>query len=359
MKQFLLLFTAIALLVVLFWRMRLHETPVFASSASTSLTVPMSEKYRGVNWVGGDSVTREQMETLKQYNVNWIAQTPFGWQRDYNSPEVMLSRSNRAYWGERDKGLIHTTTLARQAGIKTLLKPHIWLMNRDGGKWLGDIAMESEADWQQWFANYRVFILHYAHLAEAQQMEALCIGTELYLPAAKREQDWRNLIQEIRKVYKGKLTYAANWNKEFEEIKFWDALDFIGIQGYFPLTRIQNPSVEALRRGWQGHMKSIEKVQRRYGKPIVFTEIGYKNTPDAAIEPWLWPDRKVEDVPLSEQTQANAYEALYQQFWQQPWFGGTFIWKWYPRLRPNRRDHLDFTPQDKPASHVMAQWYGK
>ncbi len=105
--------------------------------------VAAAQKMRGVNWVAGDSITLEQLQELQSHNVTWIAQTPFGWQKAYNSPEVRQSRDERVYWGERDSGVIHTTKLAKQLGIKTLLKPHIWLMERDSGKWLGDIQMQS------------------------------------------------------------------------------------------------------------------------------------------------------------------------------------------------------------------------
>lgn len=355
MKKSLLAGVIITLVMLVLLGAGLGTKPV--SHLATEGIKP-ENKFRGVSWVAGDSVTLEELAQVKKYNVTWIAQTPFGWQKAYNQPEIMIYRGNRVYWGERDKGLIHTTQLAKQLGLKTLLKPHIWLMDRGSGKWVGDVQMQTEEEWQLWFKNYSEFILHYARLAEAQQIEALCIGTELYLPAVKREKDWRKLIGEIREVYKGQLTYAANWYKEYEEIKFWDELDFIGIQAYFPLTQKTEPDVEELRQGWIAHQNTIASLQSKYKKPVVFTEIGYKSTPDAAIEPWQWPDRNWQQMQLSEQTQANAYEAMFQQFWQQPWFGGTFIWKWYPRLRQNRRDHLDFTPQQKPAAEVMGRWYG-
>jgi len=317
--------------------------------------------YRGVNWVAGDSITPDHLTALTAQNIQWIAQTPFGWQRSYNLPEVRLStHHNKDYWGESDQGLVHTTRLAKQVGIKTLLKPHIWLMDRSGNKWLGDIEMTSEADWQAWFKNYTIFILHYAQLAEANQMEALCIGTELMKPAVTREKEWRQLIKDIRKVYRGQLTYAANWYLEYEQIQFWDALDFIGVQGYFPLTKKTNPSLTELRAGWKPYLADLEKIAQKYQKPIVFTEVGYKSTPDAAIEPWKWPDRSLElSNNKSLETQAFCYEALFRTLWHQPWFAGSFIWKWYPQVRENGREQHDFTPQQKPAEKILATWYGK
>ncbi|MDB5260971.1 MAG: hypothetical protein JWQ14_252 [Adhaeribacter sp.] len=315
---------------------------------------------RGVSWVAGDSVTAEQLQELKQNKIEWISQTPFGWQSAYNSPEVKLNTgSSRAYWGESDQGLIHTTRQAKKFGIKTLLKPHIWLRDRSG-KWLGDIEMANEAQWQEWFANYRTFILHYAQLAQQEQIEAFCIGTELHNPAVTHEQAWRNLIKDIRQVYSGKLTYAANWYLEFEQIKFWDDLDFIGVQAYFPLTKKNNPNLQELKKGWEKHLPAIAKVAKRYKKTVVFTEAGYKSTPDAAIEPWKWPERGEQTIlPEANTTQAVCYEAMFQSVWHQPWFGGMYIWKWYPRLRNPGRYHADFTPQNKPAAQILAQWYGK
>ena len=89
---------------------RLGLQPV---SHLTTEGIKPENKFRGVSWVAGDSVTLEQLAQLKKYNVTWIAQTPFGWQRAYNEPEVTLYRGNRVYWGERDRGLVHTTRLAK------------------------------------------------------------------------------------------------------------------------------------------------------------------------------------------------------------------------------------------------------
>ena len=320
----------------------------------------LTTKYRGVNWVAGDSATAAQVAALKSAHIQWMAQTPFGWQQSYNQPDIRINtQPSKKYWGESDQGIVHTTQLAKRAGVKTLLKPHLWLMDRSG-KWLGDIEMTSEADWQAWYQNYTAFILHYARLAAENDIEALCIGTELMKPAVTHEKEWRQMIREIRRIYRGQLTYAANWYLEYEQIKFWDDLDFIGVQGYFPLTKSANPSVATLTAGWKPHVAALEKMARKYQKPIVFTEVGYKSTPDAAIEPWKWPERgESAALSLSDATQANCYEAFFQTLWHQPWFGGAFIWKWYPQVRPPGRALHDFTPQHKPAEKVLAAWYGK
>jgi hypothetical protein len=323
-----------------------------------------STRLRGVNWVGGDSVTLADLEALRRAHVTWLAQIPFGWQNGVAEPEIHLrpgaGPGRHRDWGDSDAGLAHTARLARQLGIRTLLKPHIWVRGRSA--WPGDINMRNEADWQAWFASYTRFILHYAQLAEANKFDALCLGTELqHATESIHKKEWRDLIRQVRRAYHGPLTYAANWSGEYQQVPFWAALDFVGIQAYFPLTLVPNPPLDTLLRGWQPHLRALAAWQKKVGKPIVFTEIGYKTTADAAARPWEWPERLVTFQPADEATQARCYEAMFRTFWPQPWLKGMFIWKWYPGLAadgPARR-HADFTPQHKPAEAVMRQWYGQ
>ena len=328
---------------------------------SNGASLIVKERQRGVSWVAGrESVVKEDFQPLVKNHVNWIVQTPFGWQREFNSPAIRMATDGRVMWGERDAGLETTTRLARQLGIKTLLKPHIWMRPSSTGKWRSDIEMGSEEDWRSWFEDYRKFILHYAKFAQKNGIEALCIGTELHQTVVKREKEWRKIISEIRQVYDGKLTYAANWYREFEELKFWNELDFIGIQAYFPLAKKEDPTLEELKNGWLSHMEAIEDVSKKYNKPVVFTEIGYRSDANAAIKPWEWPARRSREIANEQdlQTQANCYEAFFQIFWKKEWVAGAYFWKWFPKSRssPATRDKR-FTPQGKPAEQVMAKWY--
>ena len=48
------------------------------------------------------------------------------------------------------------------------------------------------------------------------------------------KKQWVQLINKTRTIYKGQLTYAANYDN-YHEVDFWEHLDFIGINAYFPL----------------------------------------------------------------------------------------------------------------------------
>jgi hypothetical protein len=320
------------------------------SNAKTE-SIPVWAKQKGVCWVGLPQViTDTQIVNLKKFGVSWISQTPFGWQR--NSLDTIIHTENKAqtpWWGESMLGISTTTALARKQGISTLLKPHIWVRN----SWPGAIKMNSDREWRAWFRHYENFILPYAVLADSAGIKIFCIGTELHQTVNRPE--WKALIKKIRGVYKGKLTYAANFSGEFEEVPFWNDLDYIGVQAYFPLASSKEPNLKELEQGWEEPITRIEKIFKKFRKPILFTELGYKSTPDAAIEPWRWPERQ-EDVSM--ETQANCYKAFFHKVWPLEWIAGVYFWKWYPHP-PKHPTASDFTPQGKPAEEVLKNWFAK
>ena len=307
--------------------------------------ITSTEKWKGVCWEGSRRPLQGgEFANLKATGANALSQTPFGWQSAKNDPQIGWDLSNdKRWWGETPLGIQVTLDSAENYGIKNMLKPHLWVR----GGWVGEIEMQNEADWKTWFGNYQAFILDYARLAEKLKMPMLCIGTELE-KTSTREQDWRKVIAEVRKLYSGKITYAANFT-EFEKVKFWDALDYIGVQAYFPLSEGHNPDLAELKASWVAHLPKVEKLVRKYKKPVLFTEIGYCNSVDAAIEPWVWPNER-KDVQVSEEVQALCYQAFFETAWKKEWLAGVFFWKWHPT------DHgrqPDFTPQGKAAEKVM------
>jgi hypothetical protein len=125
------------------------------------------------------------------------------------------------------------------------------------------------------------------------------------------------------------------------------------------LSDTTNPGIDELIDGWIPHKAVIDSIATTYDRPVVFTEIGYRSTIDAAIAPWQWPTRPLEIADEADLTvQASCYEAFFRTFWQEDWCGGAYFWKWFPRLRSNSKFYQNFTPQNKPAERVMAKWYG-
>jgi hypothetical protein len=345
-----------------FMRRRALRPAAIAILALISLAAspPPASRQRGVSWVADrGEVSPRDFDRLVSNGVTWIAQNPFGWQRGLDVPEVLL-RPDAGWWGETDVGLEATLKLARARGIRTLLRPHLYMVGPEGhGTWVGHIAMKSDEHWRQWFDSYRRFILHHARLAQRTGVDLLCVGAELGSTTRSRSEDWRRLIADVRAEYRGPLTYAANWD-EFETITFWDLLDYIGIQAYFPLAAGERPSVEALAAAWQPHVAAVEAVSRRFGKPVLFTELGYASAPGSAARPWEWAGlrRGEPATPDGLALQSDAYEAFFRTVWHKEWLSGVYFWKWYPGLERNPvPPGSEFSPQNKPAEKVMARWF--
>src|SRR5262249_2955450 len=152
-------------------------------------------------------------------------------------------------------------------------------------------------------------------------------------------KEWRALIARVRGVYHGELTYCANWNGEPERIAFWDALDFIGVQAYYPLSPKASPDRSEVAAGWAPVSASLEALSRKTGKRVVFTELGFRSCLYALKEPWKWEA----DGDVDMEIQKAAYEATFATFWSEAWFGGAFVWKWHPRPDGPMRGDGDFT----------------
>ena len=290
----------------------------------------------------------KSIERLASIGVNWAAVITTWYQDRCESTEIYALDEKTP----SEQGLRFAIRKMHELGIKVMLKPHLELIKCDG-KWRGDIGGEDDSGWQAWFASYTDFILRHAKIAQEENVELFCVGTELSKASISRPEMWRELIGKVRSVYQGPLTYAANWFEEFNQITFWDALDYAGLEPYFPLVGSLRPTVEELKQAWSDWVEIIEFWQRDIDKPVIFTEVGYKSLLGAMDEPW-------QHSPLGEvdlELQANCYQALLETFWDKPWFYGVYWWYWGAHPKMGGGFHRGFTPQNKPAEEVLKEWY--
>ncbi len=311
----------------------------------------ITKKINGVSFVASrEKVAQKHVEQLLQVHANHAAVMPFGFIRDINSPDI-VHNTDRQWFGETKSGAKQYVELLQKNGIEIMLKPQIWIWK---GAFTGTLKMNSEAHWKQLEASYDDFILTYARLAEESRVPILCIGTELEQFVTNRPDYWKGLIKRIRGVYNGKLTYAANWD-EYTRTTFWEDLDFIGIDAYFPLSDEKTPSVEQLKEGWQPWKEKIATLSKSKEKPVLFTEFGYRSMDFTAKKPWLV-DRNDESVNL--EAQVNAKKAIFSEFWTEDWFAGGYVWKWFINHEKSGGDKDNrFTPQNKPAQQVISDVY--
>ena len=288
------------------------------------------------------------LEKLQKMGANAVSIIPYATLRDPSRPAPLsVDHSARS---ENDEAVVHAGRAAARLGFRTMMKPHIWVR----GGWPGDIRMAKEADWAAFFRYYHDWILHYALLAEAYQFDFLCIGTELSQSTLAREDEWRALIQKVRGLYRGKITYAANWGEEFERLPFWDALDYVGLNCYYPLSADPEASVEDLRRGFRRNIQRVLQVADRAGKPLLFTEIGFTS----ASTPWINPHEDGRDRQNHPEHQAVCYQVAFEEISRIADCAGLFWWKFpsFPSYS-GRPDDICFTPNNKPAADIVKHWF--
>lgn len=311
-----------------------------------------SDKIGGVSLVSPPRmVDASWTESVCRLNAGWVSVQPYAF--SVQGQPIVHYGSNHQWWGERLDGARELIRHAHGNHLKVMHKPMVWIQ----GGWVGDYALQTEADWLTWEQSYTDYIVTHARMAEEEHVELFCIGTEFNAVVMQRPAFWRALIGEVRKVYSGQVTYAANWDN-FHEVKFWDLLDYIGVDAYFPLSPDRVPSVRSLVRLWKEPGQKIQLFQKFYAKPVLFTEFGYRSIDHCAWKHW-----EFEHVPHHEQVnldaQRNAYHAFFEYYWKQDWFAGVFIWQWYTNhAKAGGLDNSDFTPQNKPAEELICRWFG-
>ena len=305
------------------------------------------EKVKGVSFVASDQPINEQdVAPIVQLNANWVTLMPYGF---IGEDGIVNYNSNWQWWGEKEEGLRKTIELCGQAGLKIMVKPQIWMMNA----YTGDFLLTTEDAWRKFERSYEQFILDFLNVSIELNVELFCIGTEWREFIKARPVFWKQLIQKARKTYTGKLIYAANWD-DYKDVPFWQDLDFIGVNGYFPISINKKPTLKELIKGWEYQENDLAKFSRQKNRKIIFTEIGYRSMDGATLKPWGHHTNN----KYSAESQSFAFKALFDVVWDKDWFAGMFIWKWYHNhARMGGHGDIDFTPQNKPAAETIQSFW--
>lgn len=290
-----------------------------------------------------------EVEPLLSVGANWAAIIPFGFMEDPHQPRVVFN-GKWQWYGERIEGARESIRALHKKGLSVMLKPQLWVAH---GVYTGEVEMNAEKEWQKLESSYRTFIRAFAELARDEEVEMFCIGTEMTMFTRQRPDFWRKLIQEIRTIYSGKLTYAANWD-EYTQVVFWDALDYIGVDAYFPIADTLVTNKATLQEGWKRWMEEMDSIGKKFQKKILFTEFGYRSIAECAIQPWEYRS----STQVNEGAQSLALEALFSVPWKSSFIVGGFLWKWHPdHANAGGKEDNSFTVQNKQAEEVVRSCY--
>lgn len=297
--------------------------------------------YRHYPYPYDSSFSNESLKRMAGTNTEYVAITVWWLQENLTTTQIY----RKANWTATDRALTIAIAKAHELNMKVMLKPMVdpedaYTQSR------GDIPSSPE-----WFESYGTFISSYAAFAQENNIDLFCIGCE-FRATEKDETNWRQVIDEVKEHYTGPLTYAATFDS-FQSVAWWDRLDYVGIDAYFPLTSKNRPSIDELKQVWNRIADAIENWASTVKKPIVFTEIGYRSGDGNNIKPANW------IAPLSPdfQEQLDSYSATFQTLWNRPWFYGFYWWIWETNPDAGGLTDADFTPQNKPAELLLKNWY--
>jgi len=309
--------------------------------ASSNIKEPVFQK--GMSYVSwppnfGSANSNESLRLLSLTNTEWVALCVFWYQENITSTEIYPS-----YNTPSNISVIQAIQRAHELGMKVMLKPMVDPLD---GNWRGLIPPSTE-----WFASYTNFMNFWAEFSQEHEVEMLCVGCE-FNSNDGQTASWENVAAAVRQRYSGPITYAANWDN-YEDVYWWDSLDYVGIDAYFPLTNKNNPTVEELKAGWSSWVEKMESWQGTVSKPIVFTEIGYRSGDGTNKAPWNYSA----PASLDLQEQVDCYNATFQTFKNKNWFYGFYWWNWETSPYAGGDSNAGFTPQNKPVESLITSWY--
>lgn len=301
--------------------------------------ISFSHEMRGGGY--GSLAASRELGKIRDLGSNAVALVPYAFTGAPEEPSIRFRTI------EINARLVRAARRAHELGLRVMLKPHLWA----GRRFHGAIEFQNKPRFETWFGDYSRWMLHYARLAEMHRVDVLAIGNEL-AGLTVHEDEWRTLIRDVRRIYQGPLTYAAHWESELARIAFWDDLDYIGVNFYFPIAgRRELPEADSAEM--ERASRTIKTVQARFAKPLLFTEVGFPAVATAAARPW-----EENASALDPELQALCYQTWLERFAREPGVNGMFWWKWPSHGRGSPFDP-SHRPLAKPAMEVLREWFGR
>lgn len=319
--------------------------------------------------------------------------------------EISRDSEDRPNYGgtPSDKSILNFIDELKSRGLKVMLNPML-LVDTPQKPWRGRMTAKNRVDMCKFLGDsgtYTKFILHYAKLL-AGKIDAFVIGSELIGLTSFRDEKTgeftgvkllRKLARKVKDILGDdvKVTYAADWSEyhhgpegyyNLDELWSSDAIDFIGIDAYFPLTNQAGSTYDraSLIKAWdegegieyyycdEDRKKQIP-LSEEYAwknlkwwwenehinpgdqktswvpksKPIWFTEYGFPSIDSCSNQPNVFFDPlggKESKIPVNSngevdfKAQRVAIEATEMRWKNSPMVANKFLWTWDARPYP-------------------------
>jgi hypothetical protein len=301
----------------------------------------------------GSAHSAVALDEIVELGATWASITPFGTMDDLRDTEVCP---------EVEKPLAQNLVAVREVisqaqsrGLSVLVVPHVFVWS---GEWRGLIEPGSEAGWRAWFDSYERFVLLWATVAAETDADAFSVGVEFLSSSQRHAWRWKDLVARVREVYRGPITYSANWD-EVEHVAFWDDVDFLCLNAFQPLSDRPGAGRAELTAGARRFAAEVAEIARLHDKPFALCEMGFKKMRDPAVRPWEWPEA-MDASAVDPHAQATAYRALLAGFVPEPRFAGLFVWKYFSDPWDwTQEEPFGFSPRGALGEEVLREAFAR
>lgn len=289
--------------------------------------------------LAGEGARRSLRQMQERTNADFIILVPGGLQDTPQSEKIDYT-SDRTM---KDSELKQMIDYAYTLGLRVALKPTV---NCKNGTWRAHINffdedVPCEPKWGNWFSSYMEFQNHYARIAQEMGCEMHIAGCEMVM-AERRTDEWRQTIAEIRKYFKGLVSYNTDKYQE-HNVAWWDCVDVISSSGYYPID------------DWDRQLDRIEPVVAKFQKPFFFAETGCMSVAGSKYVPNDWSVRGRIDLL----GQSDWYRAMFDACQKRGWVRGFALWSWTDKLYNESEGARrgDYELYAKPSERVVQGFY--
>lgn len=270
---------------------------------------------------GNDSYTEANtklyIEDLKQLNANTASFLYTCHVKNRHSSKLKCHTSDTPSL----KSLARSIKLARNEGMKVAFRFYVDL---DDKEWRCHYNPENK---KEFFDKYNDELLALGRFLEKRKVEIFIIGAELCKITGKDMYGyWSQSIKHLRKVYKGKITYGANWGEvdgvtEYSSLSFWNELDYIGIDHYLPYS--SKLHINEILKLQKKEFKKYLDFAKSFNKEILITEVGVPGVENGNELPFEWRNKGKSD----QVGQSLAYESIFKTIKSLKGISGVLVWR--------------------------------
>lgn len=288
----------------------------------------------------GNERSRESLANMKKTGAETVAFVVFFKQKTPRSSELEPA------WDKQYLSLRQSIRWAKELGLSTGIKPQLLVEN----SWSGAIKPDN---WRKWFAVYTGYLYELAVLAEVEEVDFLVIGTELKQSTSLSY--WIDLIETLRAVYSGELSYTAHGTDGLASFRFWSLLDSASVSLYPALGESDAEMHKVIRQT----MESLSRLSETITAPVWIAEIGIASRSKARLRPWAWQGLADDEKHVDTAVQAEVISAWLDEIAESR-IRRVLLWAWYSDPAAGGNKDIGYTIQNKPAEKLVScRWGGK